>query len=72
MYVKLDDETAKKLERAAEELGETRSRLIRKALREWLDKKAVDRRGSPALLLEWDAVPEAPPFEPYRDELLPP
>ena len=32
----LDDQTAKELDRTAKQLGETRSGLIRKALREWL------------------------------------
>jgi len=36
----LDDQTTKELDRTAKNLGETRSRLIRKALREWLDKDA--------------------------------
>jgi predicted transcriptional regulator len=40
----LDDETAKELDRTAKELGETRSGLIRKALREWL------ARGKQALM----------------------
>jgi metal-responsive CopG/Arc/MetJ family transcriptional regulator len=37
----LDDQTAKELDRTAKKLGETRSGLIRKALREWLDKKTL-------------------------------
>lgn len=35
----LDDKTGKELDRTAKKLGETRSGLIRKAVREWLDKK---------------------------------
>ena len=35
----LDDKTAKEVDRTAKKLGETRSGLIRKAVREWLDKK---------------------------------
>ena len=68
----LDDQTAKELDRTAKTLGETRSGLIRKALREWLDKKTLGSPGWPSLILEWQGVPDMPPFESYRGELLPP
>jgi metal-responsive CopG/Arc/MetJ family transcriptional regulator len=68
----LDDRTAKELDRAAKELGETRSGLIRKALREWLDEKALGSPGWPSANLEWQGVLEMPPFESYRIEFLPP
>jgi hypothetical protein len=68
----LDDQTAKELDRTAKKLGETRSGLIRKALREWLDKKTLGNPGWPSLILEWQGVPDMPPFESYRGELLPP
>src|SRR6266478_3965908 len=68
----LDDQTAKELDRTAKKLGETRSGLIRKALREWLDKKTPGSLGWPSLILEWQGVPDTPPFESYRGELLPP
>ena len=68
----LDDQTAKELDRTAKKLGETRSGLIRKALREWLDKKALGSPGWPSLILEWQGVPDMPPFESNRGELLPP
>ena len=68
----LDDQTAKELDRTAKKLGETRSGLIRKALREWLDKKTFGSPGWPSPILEWQGVPDAPPFESYRGELLPP
>lgn len=68
----LDDQTAKELDQTAKKLGETRSGLIRKALREWLDKKALGSPGWPSLVLEWQGVPDMPPFESYRGELLPP
>jgi hypothetical protein len=60
------------LDRAAKKLGETRGGLIRKALREWLDKKTLGSPGWPSLILEWQGVPDMPPFEAYRDELLAP
>src|SRR5262249_963018 len=65
----LDDQTAKELDRTAKKLGETRSGLIRKALREWLDKKTLGSPGWPSLILEWDGNPDIPSFEAYRDEL---
>ena len=68
----LDDQTAKELDRTAKKLGESRSGLIRKALREWLDKKTLGSPGWPMLILEWQGVPDMPPFESYRDELLAP
>ena len=68
----LDDETAKELDRTAKELGETRSRLIRKALREWLDKGNLGSPGWPLPILQWQGAPDTPPFESHRDELLPP
>jgi hypothetical protein len=68
----LDDQTATELDRTAKKLGETRSGLIRKALREWLDKKTLGSPGWPLPILEWQGVPEMPPFESYRDELLAP
>ncbi|HEX4159504.1 MAG TPA: ribbon-helix-helix domain-containing protein [Rhizomicrobium sp.] len=68
----LDDQTAGEVDRTAKKLGETRSGLIRKALREWLDKKTLGCPAWPPQILEWTGAPEAPPFESFRDELLPP
>jgi hypothetical protein len=68
----LDDPTAKELDRTAKTLGETRSGLIRKALREWLDKKALGDPSWPSLVLEWRGGDDTQPFESYRSELLPP
>jgi hypothetical protein len=68
----LDDCTAKELDRTAKTLGETRSGLIRKVLREWLDKNTPNSQGWPSLILEWYGAPEMPPFESYRGVLQPP
>ncbi|MBV8450030.1 MAG: CopG family transcriptional regulator [Hyphomicrobiales bacterium] len=68
----LDDRTAKELDRTAKKLGETRSGLIRKALREWLDKKTLGSPGWPRLILEWQGAPDMKPFESYRGDLLAP
>ena len=68
----LDDQTASELDQTARTLGESRSGLIRKALREWLDKKALGNPGWPSLILEWQGAQDVPTFESYRDELRPP
>ena len=68
----LDDKTAKELDKTARKLGETRSGLIRKALREWLDRRAHGSLGWPRTILEWQGVKDFPSFESHRDELLPP
>ena len=68
----LDDATAKELDRTAKKLGETRSGPIRKALREWRDKKTLGGPGWPTLVLEWQGLPDMPPFESHRGELVEP
>lgn len=70
--LRLDDQTAKELDKTAKKLGETHNSLIRKVLREWLDKKTLGRPGWPLLILEWQGIPDTPPFESYRRESLPP
>ncbi len=67
----LDDQTTKESDQTAEELGESRSGWICKALREWLDKRTLGSLGWPSLILEWQGVPDMPPFESYRGELRP-
>ncbi|WP_426442459.1 ribbon-helix-helix domain-containing protein [Bradyrhizobium genosp. P] len=56
----LDDQTAKESNRTAKKLGDTRSELIRKALREWLDKKPLGSPGWPSLIFEWQGASGAP------------
>jgi len=68
----LDDKTGRELDKTARKLGETRSGLIRKAVREWLGKKALGNPGWPPIVLEWQGVPDFPAFESHRGELLPP
>jgi hypothetical protein len=68
----LDGHTAKELDLTAKTLGETRSGLIRKALREWLQKKTLGSPGWPSPILEWRGVADMPPFESYRSDLAPP
>ena len=68
----LDDGTAKELDKTAKRLGESRSGLIRMAIREWLDKRRLGSPAWPRSILEWKGDPEMPPFESYRDELVAP
>lgn len=68
----LDDRTAEEIDRTAKDLGESRSGLIRKALREWLDNKTLGNQGWPSLILEWQGAADMSPFESHRDELLAP
>ena len=68
----LDDKTAKELDKTAKTLGETRSGLIRKAIREWLDKKRLGSPAWPRSILEWTGDPDMPAFESHRGELLAP
>jgi Ribbon-helix-helix protein, copG family len=68
----LDDKTAKELDRTAKKLGETRSGLIRKAIREWLGKKALGNQAWPPAVLNWRGAPDFPGFEAFRTELLSP
>ena len=68
----LDDEIGRQLDQTAKRLGETRSGLIRKALREWLDKRMLGSPGWPRLILEWQGALDVPPFESHRVELLAP
>lgn len=68
----LDERTAKELDKTAKKLGETRSGLIRQAVREWLDKKALGSPAWPRAILEWQGVPGFPAFESHRGELLAP
>lgn len=68
----LDDLLVKELDSTAQRLGESRSGLIRRAVREWLDKKELGEPTWPRAVLEWKGVPDFAGFERHRDELLPP
>ncbi len=68
----LDDNKARELDETAKKLRETRSSLIRRLVRWWLDKKGRSNRSWPPEILGWQGIPDFPSFESYRDELLPP
>ena len=66
----LDDETGEQLNRAANQAGESRNALIRRAVAEWLK-----RRGAPQWpdeVLNFKGMADATPFEASRDGLKPP
>lgn len=49
-HLYLDDQIAKELDRVAKTLSETRNGLIRKAAREWLEKRTLGSPGWPRLI----------------------
>lgn len=68
----LDDQIAKELDRVAKTLSETRNGLIRKAAREWLEKRTLGSPGWPRLISQWRGLPDISPFESNRGDLPPP
>jgi hypothetical protein len=66
----LDDETGQRLTTAASQRGETRNAVIRQAVQDWLRRDG--RAEWPALVLSHTGMPDMPPFEAGREELLPP
>ena len=66
----LDDDTGQKLNRAAEQSGESRNALIRRALAEWLNRHGQPQW--PEEVLSFKGVASTPPFEASRDKLKPP
>lgn len=63
VQVSLDEDTLSRVDRAAAPLGLTRSQIVREALREWLQRKAVN-----AFESEWIASLEAKPDDAGRAE----
>jgi predicted transcriptional regulator len=66
----LDDETGAQLIRAAEQAGETRNALIRRAVSEWLKNRG--RSPWPDAVREFTGFADAVPFESGREKLKPP
>jgi ribbon-helix-helix CopG family protein len=63
----LDDETGKQLNHAADETGESRNALIRRAVSEWLDRRGAARW--PYEVTHFNGLPGATRFEDTRDKL---
>lgn len=66
----IDDQTGQELADAAKQSGQTRNALIRMAVKEWL----VRRGGAqwPDEVMDFEGMPDMPPFETGRDRLKPP
>jgi len=68
--VYIDDDTGQELNHVAEQLGETRNALIRKAVSEWLERRG--RPQWPDEVLSYKGMVNMPLFEASRDRLIPP
>ena len=66
----IDDDTGQKLSHVAEQVGETRNALIRKAVSEWLQRQG--RPQWPDEVLSFKGMANMPLFEASRDRLIPP
>lgn len=66
----LDDETGHQLASAADQTGESRNAVIRKAVREWLGRQAKPQW--PDSVLNFKGMADMPLFEASRDRLKPP
>lgn len=66
----LDDATGQQLNQLAQQAGETRNALIRKAIRSWLMQQSQPQW--PDTILDFTGMPDMPGFESHRDQLRPP
>lgn len=66
----LDNETGQQLSLAAEQAGETRNAMIRKAVSEWLSRHTQPKW--PEVVLDFKGMADMPIFEASRDRLKPP
>lgn len=65
--VYIDDETGQQLNRTAEQTGETRNALIRKAVSAWLQRQGPAQW--PDTVLDFEGMPDMVPFEATREQL---
>lgn len=63
----LDDETGERLNHAAEQAGESRNALIRRAVGEWLERHGMSQW--PDEVLNFQGMADIAPFEASRDTL---
>ncbi|TSE37220.1 hypothetical protein Tfont_01126 [Tepidimonas fonticaldi] len=66
----LDDATGQKLNAMAQQVGESRNALIRRAVSEWLAHQSQPQW--PQAVLDFTGMADAPRFEAGRDRLKPP
>jgi predicted transcriptional regulator len=62
----LDDDTGERLKRAAQEAGESRNALIRRAVGDWLARQGLSQW--PEAVLRFEGIADFPAFEASRDE----
>ena len=65
--VDIDDQTGQKLTHVAQQSGETRNALIRKAVQEWLARQ--NKPQWPDEVMDFAGMAEMLPFEAERDQL---
>lgn len=65
----LDDQTGQRLTEAAQQAGENRNAVIRRAVQEWLARRHQPQW--PAAVLSHTGSPDMPPFEAERTDLAP-
>ncbi|MBN8517093.1 MAG: CopG family transcriptional regulator [Candidatus Accumulibacter sp.] len=63
----LDDETGKRLTEAAQQAGENRNAVIRRAVQEWLARRVEPQW--PETVLSFTGEPDMPAFEANREHL---
>jgi predicted transcriptional regulator len=68
--VYFDDVTGQRLTAVAQQAGESRNALIRKAVSEWLARHAQPQW--PEAVMDFQGIADMPPFEAERDRLKPP
>jgi len=68
--VYLEDSLAKSINQFAKQLGVSRKAIVREAIKEWIQNHEV--RKWPVTVLKFQGLNNAPQFESFRDDLLPP
>ena len=66
----IEDSLGNYLNQYAKQIGKSRNSLIREAVKEWVVHHGIKQW--PTSVLEFSGIGDAPTFESYRDELLPP
>lgn len=66
----LDETTGNQLSHFAEQAGESRNAIIRKAVTAWLER--MSHPTWPDSVLNFSGIPDIPPFEQGRGQLTPP
>lgn len=70
LNVYLEDALASELNEYAKSAGHSRNAVIREAVKEYIVQHKVKVWTN--TILQYEGIPDAVPFESYRDDLLPP